>query len=119
VPECILTNELLPLFYNVLKDCRREDFYFPEYFTPSDNHPIASSQTIIENLKSVVAMLPAANFYFLSVFLPHLRRIANLHLVNKMGYNNLSTIFTATLSIPQELIIILTVQTDYLFPMEN
>jgi Rho-type GTPase-activating protein 1/2 len=110
-----LTNRLLPYFRKVFANME-EEAVFGDYCTPEDNHPIASNPAILTKLTRLINELPAENYYTLSVFLPHLDRVAKLHKINKMGFKNLQVVWTPTLNFGSSLLITLIVNSSTLFP---
>lgn len=117
VPECILTNALLPKFRLVFSELSGEMLPFGEYLTGDSDHPVASNPFIIEQLKKIIVYLPDENYTLLSVFLPHLSRVAKNFKINKMGYTNLNTVWAPTLNFGSAILITMIVQSEILFPV--
>jgi hypothetical protein len=102
VPECVLTDALLPTFYQKTEMWRKVGTE-------------EARRVLLQNLSMLISQLPEANIAFLSMLMLHLKRVSDMNSVNLMNVSNLEVVFSPTLGFGGDLFFTFVQDAEILF----
>lgn len=105
---------LLKTYLRALPENLCTDVLLPEFCAAAELH---DRDERLRRLRQLLDVLPAENFSTLRLIGAHLTKVHALSHVNKMTLHNLCIVFSATLSMPNDLVMSLLADFDWLFAL--